>query len=165
MVSVIVLLLGILAGLVITPVLFVWGLVLGVSRKRRSPAVRWKAAALLAGAAAIGMYVWGMVHVFGDVLIAEDGGTDSSPLRPCRAAGMDKAMHVVDYGISFVPLHFECRLKDGGSYATSSVPAYVTPGTAVLGLAGIGFRVRSAVLADRPSPSRRAERAEDGLRG
>jgi hypothetical protein len=159
MVSVIVLLLGLLAGLVITPVLFFRGLVLGVSRKRRSPAVLWKAAALLAGAGAIGMYVWGMAPVLSDVMYAEDGGADSSPILPCRAAGMDKAIHVVDYGIGFVPLRFECRLKDGGSYATSSVPAYVTPAAAVLGLAGIGFRVRSAVVADRSSPSRRAEHA------
>jgi hypothetical protein len=156
MVSVIVLLLGILAGVFLTPVLFVWGFVLGVSRKRRSPAVLWKAAALVAGAGAIGMYVWGMAHVLSDVMYAEDGGTDSSPIIPCRAAGMDKAMHVVDYGIGFVPLRFECRLKDGGSYTVHSVPAYVNPATLVLGIAAIGCRVRSAVVADRSSLSRRA---------
>lgn len=159
MVSVIVLLLGILAGLVITPVLFVRGLVLGVSRKRRSPGVRWKAAALLAGAAAIGIYLWGMLQVFSDVMYAEDGGADSSPLLPCRSAGMAKAIHVVDYGIDFVPLRFECRLNGGGSYATSSVPAYITPAAAVLGLAGVGLRVRYAVVADRWSRTRRDEPA------
>ncbi|TDC18124.1 hypothetical protein E1284_07250 [Actinomadura bangladeshensis] len=113
----------------------------------------------MAGAVATGVYVWGMLLVFSDVMSAEDGGADSSPLLPCRSAGMAKAMHVVDYGIDFVPLRFECRLNGGGSYATSSVPAYLTPAAAALGLAGIGFRVRYAVVADRSSPSRRAEPA------
>jgi hypothetical protein len=145
-----------LGGIIAAAVLAVCGLVAVLRRTGRSQPAWLRAAALLTGAGAISMYVWGVVHVGFAVLDAEDGGTDSSPIRPCRDAGWEAARHVVGYQVSYVPLRFECRLDSGGWYAASSVPGYVNPATAVLGLTAAICGTLAAVAAnhiDRPSPT------------
>src|SRR4029077_12636148 len=100
----------------------------------RSQPVWLRATAFLTGAGAVAIYAWGVLHVGFAVLDAEDEGTDSSPTRPCREGGLERALHVDGYRVSYVPLRFECHLENGGTYATSSVPGYVNPAAAVLGL-------------------------------
>ncbi|MET7947411.1 hypothetical protein [Micromonospora sp. NPDC005324] len=123
------LLLAALGGGVIATVLTVRG-VRAVLRKDE----RVRAAALLAGAGAVALYAWGLLHLGYAVLQAEDGGAGSAPVEPCREAGPQVASLVVGYDVSFLPLHFECRLSGGGYYVTSSVPGYVTPAAVALGL-------------------------------
>lgn len=101
---------------------------------------RLRGLAALLGAVAAALYTWGLLHVAGAVLGAEDGGAESSPLPPCRAPGQekrvlpgDRAMRVIDYTVDYVPLRFVCQTTGGGSYASGSVPGYVNP--AVLGFA------------------------------
>ncbi|WP_173080578.1 hypothetical protein [Phytohabitans rumicis] len=101
-------------------------------------------AALLACSGAVALYVWGMLHVLWAVLEAEDGGTGSSPLRPCREAGEQIVSQVIGYDVDFVPLRFECQLTDGTTYTTSTVPGYVTPATALLGLTAVVCRIQHA---------------------
>jgi len=126
------LLLAALGGAVIATVLIVRGLRTMIRSSVRSS--RLRAAAFLVGAVAVAMYAWGLLHLGYAVLRAEDGGTGSSPIEPCRQAGPQMASLVVGYDVSFLPLRFECRLSGGGTYVTSSVPGYVNQGTAVLGL-------------------------------
>ncbi|WP_327041821.1 hypothetical protein OG400_01175 [Micromonospora ureilytica] len=95
---------------------------------------RLRAVALLAGAATVAVYAWGLLHLGFAVLRAEDGGAGSSPIEPCREAGPQLASLVVGYDVSVLPLRFECRLSGGGTYVTSSVPGYVNPVAAGLGL-------------------------------
>ncbi|XRQ09221.1 hypothetical protein ACN3XK_74270, partial [Actinomadura welshii] len=129
------LLFGILFGMIVAPGVVVWGVVHAV-RNRRRPAERLRGAALLALGLALGMYTWGMAHLLPALLDAEDGGTDSSPLRPCRGdADAATVARVIDYKVGFVPLRFECRLTGGGSYVASVVPGYVNPATGVLAAA------------------------------
>ncbi|MGY0486668.1 hypothetical protein [Streptomyces sp. WG-D5] len=98
--------------------------------------------AALAGAAALALYLWGLLGVVGAVLTAEDGGTDSSPVIPCRTGDMDRDVHIVDYTVRYVPLGFVCETDDGRApYATSDVPAYVNPGAALFGLLGVAGAV------------------------
>ncbi|WP_121153811.1 hypothetical protein [Micromonospora pisi] len=99
------------------------------------------------------MYTWGMLHVGYAVMEAEDGGTGSSPSAPCRAAGEELASQVVGYGVSFVPIRFECQLSGGGTYVGSSAPAYVNPATAVLVLITAGCGILAATTAKGAQPS------------
>ena len=57
--------------------------------------------ALLACSGAVSLHVWGMLHLLGAVMQVEDGGTGSSPLGPCRAAGDQMASHVVGYDVVY----------------------------------------------------------------
>lgn len=147
---VLVLFLGFLGGMVIALLLIICGIVLGAFRGRHSTAFRLQAVALFAAAAAIGMYAWGLGFVGSAVLEAEDGGTDSSPLRPCRGeADAETVARVTGYQVGFMPLRFECQLEGGGSYTTSSVPTYVNPATVALTLLAIAFGVISVTVGQR----------------
>ncbi|WP_446038651.1 hypothetical protein [Streptomyces sp. SID1121] len=82
----------------------------------------------LLGAGAVAVYTWGLLLLAGAVLEAEDGGTDSAPLRPCRTPGQwERALHVIDYDVDYVPLRFVCETTGGGSFAADAVPGYVNP--------------------------------------
>ncbi|WP_124823152.1 hypothetical protein [Micromonospora ureilytica] len=113
---------------------------------------RLRAAALLVGAATVAVYAWGLLHLGFAVLRAEDGGAGSSPIEPCRVAGPQLASLVVGYDVSVLPLRFECRLSGGGTYVTSSVPGYVNPAAAGLGLVTATCGVLAARTARRVRP-------------
>ena len=132
-----VLLAALLGGSTTAVILAVRGF--GAVRKNRgNPRQDWlRMAALLAGSGAVSVYVWGILHVTWAVMEAEDGGTDSSPLIPCREAGVPIIDHVRGYDVDFVPLRFQCQLDDGSAYTTSAVPAYVNPAAALLGLTAV----------------------------
>jgi hypothetical protein len=148
------LLFGFLGGMITAFALVIGAIVLAVMRGRHSTAFRLQAVALVAAAAAIGMYAWGLGHVVGAVFEADENGTDSSPLRPCRGeAAAETVARVNGYQVGFMPLRFECRLEGGGSYTTSSVPTYVNPATVALTLMAIALGGLSATLVQR-QPSR-----------
>ncbi|MEV6546591.1 hypothetical protein [Streptomyces sp. NPDC051665] len=110
--------------------------------------------AIVAGLAAFALYLWGLLHVVGALLEAEDGGTDSSPLRPCRTNGWQydkKVLSVTDYSVDFVPLRFVCETADGGSYVADTVPGYLNPAVYGLTLAALGCWVAALALAP-PGP-------------
>ncbi|MFD3454190.1 hypothetical protein ACFWVC_18690 [Streptomyces sp. NPDC058691] len=112
--------------------------------------VRLRCGAALLGACAVAMYTWGLLHVAGAVIEAEDGGTDSAPLRPCRSPGpWERALHVVDYRVEYVPLGFVCETKDGGSYTAASVPDYVNPAAAAFALGAVVCAGAAAVASER----------------
>lgn len=118
--------------------------------------------AVLAGAVATAAYAWGLLHVAGAVMAAEDGGTDSVPYRPCRTTGwLEREVNgtgIVDYSVSFFPLGFTCETRGGGSYTTEEVPAYVNPVALGCALAAAGLGVSSgyaSVLRARASALKR----------
>ncbi|MGC0340424.1 hypothetical protein [Streptomyces sp. SLBN-8D4] len=102
--------------------------------------------ATLAGAGALAVYVWGLLHLVGAVLEAEDGGTGSAPLPPCR--GNEQAAQVIDYSVGYLPLSFDCETTGGGSYSAEAVPAYVNPAAVGLALASVGCAVSSAYVSE-----------------
>ncbi|MFF4431549.1 hypothetical protein ACFYZ4_20545 [Streptomyces sp. NPDC001513] len=111
---------------------------------------RHRNVAALLGAVAAGLYTWGLLHVAGAVVEAEDGGASSSPLLPCRTPGQEeRAAKVVDYSVDYVPLRFVCETTGGGSYAAESVPGYVNPAVAGLTLAAAVCAVVPALVSGR----------------
>lgn len=155
--SFLLLLLVLLAGAVLVPVLVVKG-VRGVLRRNgpRSGPLRWRAVALLVGAAAAAVYLWGTAHLASAVMRAEDGGTGSAPLGPCRDTDPEAAGAVVGYDVDYVPLRFTCHLTGGGRYTATAVPPYVNPAAAVLALTAAVCGILAAGAAERaghPSPA------------
>ncbi|MFJ4694043.1 hypothetical protein [Streptomyces sp. NPDC088766] len=105
-----------------------------------------RSAAALAAAVAALLYTWGLLHVVAAVAETWEGGTESAPLPPCLTPGREeRASHVVDHTVSYVPLGFVCETSGGGSYRSDTVPAYVNPGVLVLALtaAGVGAGARA----------------------
>ncbi|MCX5199798.1 hypothetical protein OOK31_38995 [Streptomyces sp. NBC_00249] len=102
---------------------------------RRAGREMWlRGFAFLLGGLATAFYLWGLLFVAGAVLGAEEHGAGSSPPMPCRTPGQEeRAAHVIDYSVSYVPLRFVCETTGGGTYDPGSVPGYVNP--AVLGFA------------------------------
>ncbi|MFC7307776.1 hypothetical protein ACFQVC_26575 [Streptomyces monticola] len=140
------------AGLISSLGLLGYGLgTLGRTGLRRADRRRrLRSGAALLGATAAAVYTWGLLHVAGAVLEAEDGGAGSSPLLPCRTPGQwERALTVVDYTVDYLPLRFVCETTDGGAYAAESVPDYVNP--AALGLT-LAAAVCLTVAATRESP-------------
>ncbi|MFD8739465.1 hypothetical protein ACFV06_31765 [Streptomyces sp. NPDC059618] len=83
-----------------------------------------RACAALAVAATALMYVWGAVHLVRDETMTTQACRDAVPAA--------QAAHISGVDVSLVPLHLNCHVTGGGSYA-AAVPEYVNP--AVLGLA------------------------------
>ncbi|WP_406126436.1 hypothetical protein OHQ89_31820 [Streptomyces canus] len=107
---------------------------------------RLRGFATLAGLVALVVYTWGLLHLAGAILEAEDGGTGSAPLPPCR--GNEQAVHVVDYSVSYLPLSFDCEMQGGGSYPADVIPGYVNPVAVGSALAAVGCAIASAYVAE-----------------
>ncbi|MFJ4921010.1 hypothetical protein [Streptomyces sp. NPDC088725] len=147
-------LLIVLVGLAVAVALAVYGCtVLARHGIRRSDlGVRLRAGAAIAVAAAVLVYVWGALH-----LVRDETMTDQA----CKAAVPSaQAAHIVGVDVSYLPLHLNCRVTDGGSYA-AALPDFVNP--AVLGLVVVGVvlavfaalhsevRARSNFVGEQPS--------------
>ncbi|MFE1988566.1 hypothetical protein [Streptomyces mirabilis] len=104
--------------------------------------LRGLAYVVAAGAAV--MYAWGMLYVAGAALEAEDGGADSSPIRPCRTGVRERDYWIDDYHVWWVPVRFVCHRSDGSTY-DREVPGYVNP--ALAGLAGSAVALAVSALA------------------
>lgn len=133
------------AGLIL-PLVFAgraFGVLARAGGSRRADGAAWLRIAGFAQAAiAVGVYAWGLLHVTGAVVSAEDGGTNSSPIPPCRTQGWEyRAEGITGYRVEYVPLRFVCETDDVGDY-TTSVPGYVNPVFFFLGLgAAVCFTV------------------------
>lgn len=119
-------LLLLLAGVIATPWLLVYGIRLLIrARTDRTRAAVLRTAAALAWAAAVGMYTWGMERV----LFLDD----QAQARACRVAtGSD---HVAGYDPSFIPLRFGCLVGNGHTVDAAVFPPFLnlTVGVLVLG--------------------------------
>lgn len=109
--------------------------------------------ALCSGALALALYCWGLLRLFGAVLEAEDGGTDSAPIRPCRTGHTSQAsqatgVETLGYSIGYLPLRFVCETRGGGSYVSDSVPGYVNPGALGFALAGVTLAIGAGYEAE-----------------
>ncbi|KUM90364.1 MULTISPECIES: hypothetical protein [Streptomyces] len=102
--------------------------------------------ATLAGLVALAVYAWGLLHLAGSVLEAEDGGVNSAPMPPCR--GSEQAAQVIDYSVSYLPLSFDCELSGGGSYSAGAIPGYVNPVAVGSALGAVGCAVAAAWVAE-----------------
>ncbi|WP_235614539.1 hypothetical protein [Streptomyces ambofaciens] len=102
----------------------------------------FRAVAAVAGAGAVLLYAWGALCVGFAVMQAEDGGTGSSPMPPCRSGvSPEQAGRVIDYEASLLPPRFRCETTDGGGYDSAEVPGYAGPGAAVLALTAVAGAV------------------------
>lgn len=127
----------------------------------RRPGAPFRVVAAVAGGAAALLYAWGLVCVGFAVMEAEDGGTGSAPLRPCRTdAPPELSGRIVDYAASYLPLGFRCETADGDGYDSADVPGYVNPGVAVLALTAAA----SAVAAGCATELRARAAARNGGR-
>ncbi|MFF0084540.1 hypothetical protein ACFYR1_33210 [Streptomyces canus] len=102
--------------------------------------------ATLAGLVALVMYTWGLLHLAGAFVEAEDGGTGSAPIPPCR--GNEQVERVIDYSVSWLPLSFDCEMKGGGSYPAEAIPGYVNPVAVGSALAALGCAIAAAYVAE-----------------
>ncbi|MFE5603399.1 hypothetical protein ACFQ8O_29935 [Streptomyces coelicoflavus] len=126
-----VLLLLLLAGLVAVVWLTVRA-VTGLVRGRRNGTTLLGPAAVLAWDAAVGMYTWGLLHLF--------FFDDHTQAKACAEAVEGR---VTGYEPTFVPLHFGCRTGDG-RVTEAVVPSYLNPATLLLGICALvltGFLV------------------------
>ncbi|MEV5784934.1 hypothetical protein ACGFWD_23270 [Streptomyces sp. NPDC048448] len=120
---------------------------------------RLRGPAALVGAAAVAVYVWGLLHVAGAVLAAEDGGTDSAPIRPCRTPGWQEWARdpgITGYTVSYLPVRFVCETGDGARYATGHVPRYVNPAFFCLAVAAVALAGTAALDTERRARRRPA---------
>ncbi|WKX69382.1 hypothetical protein [Streptomyces sp. XD-27] len=98
-----------------------------VGIRRADREVRLRSLAALLGAAAAALYTWGLLHVAGAVLEAEDGGTGSSPLRPCRTpGGEERTLSVVDYTVDYMPSGSSARPMAAEATPPNPFPATST---------------------------------------
>ncbi|MFC8216651.1 hypothetical protein ACFUTY_00550 [Streptomyces sp. NPDC057362] len=119
-----VLLLLLLAGLVAVVWLTVRA-VTGLVRARRRGTTLLAPAAVLAWDAAVGMYTWGLLHLF--------FFDDHAQAEACAKAVEGR---VTGYEPTFVPLHFGCRTGDG-RVTEAVIPSYLNPATLLLGICAL----------------------------
>ncbi|SCD69764.1 hypothetical protein GA0115239_10602 [Streptomyces sp. BpilaLS-43] len=111
--------------------------------------LRFRCAAAVLGAGAVALYTWGLLHVGGAVLDAEDGGAGSSPMRSCRTADEAQWSRSVGYRVDYFPLRFVCETSDGGSYTPDTVPGYIGPAVGAFALAAVVCGGAAAVESER----------------
>ncbi|MFJ6899397.1 hypothetical protein [Streptomyces hokutonensis] len=124
----VVVLLLILLGVVATPWLTVRGIRLLVRARTTGTRRAWLgAAAVLTWAALIGVYTWGVLHLF--------FFDDTEQSRACNKAV--PTGQLTGYDPSFIPLRFGCRTSDGATVDASVIPSYVNPVSAVLAVCAV----------------------------
>ncbi|MFE0203346.1 hypothetical protein [Streptomyces sp. NPDC058985] len=114
------------AGLVATTGLGVFGIVRGIRTLRgrhRGLTAGLRTGGLVAGACAVGMYTWGVLHL---AVLDESGQADA-----CHEALNGRKL--VAYEATYLPPAFGCVADDGETHDVA-VPGYVTP---VFGLLGV----------------------------
>lgn len=120
--------------------------------------LRGLAYVVAAGAAV--MYAWGMLYVAGAALEADDGGADSSPIRPCRTGVQERDYWIDDYHVWWVPVRFVCHRSDGSTY-DREVPGYVNPALAGLAGSAVALAVSALAVSARSASARSVdERAQ-----
>ncbi|GAA0378103.1 hypothetical protein [Streptomyces blastmyceticus] len=124
-----------IAGIITVLGLVTYGVVLLVrARAERTTGAAFKATATLAWAAAIGMYTWGILHLF--------FFNETDQAQACNAAIGKRQLS--GYVATFIPLHFGCRTK-GGRIVEAIIPEYINPAVTALGACAViltGFAIR-----------------------
>ena len=78
---------------------------------------------MFTGAAALSVYAWGLLLVAGAVMVS-NGGAGSAPAPPRRTPGHEeRALHVVDQSVTFLPPASVCETAGGGGYPATTSPA------------------------------------------
>ncbi|MFI0938682.1 hypothetical protein [Streptomyces sp. NPDC021020] len=125
----------------------------GLGRHRLRQAdrqARLRSLAALAGSVAAAVYTLGLLCLTLAILDSDDSGADSAPLHPCRVAGHpERAAHVTDYRVEYIPLRYVCETTDGSDYSAAVVPGWVTPAAAGSGLAAVGCAGAAAYEGER----------------
>ncbi|MFI0821544.1 hypothetical protein ACH4TX_39220 [Streptomyces sp. NPDC021098] len=99
-------------------------------RTPMSMGARIKALATMAWAAAVGMYTWGVLHLF---FLDETGQSQA-----CNAAiGTER---LTGYAPSFIPLRFGCRTSEGHT-VEAVIPSYINAAAALLGVCAVTLTV------------------------
>ena len=132
----------ILIGLIVAVTLAVYG-ASSLARngiRRTDLGVRLRAGAALAGAAAALMYVWGAVHLVRDETMTNQACRDAMPAA--------QAAHLSGVDVSLLPVHLNCYVTGGGSYA-AAVPGYVNPALLGLALTAVVLGVFAALESER----------------
>ncbi|MER5664056.1 hypothetical protein [Streptomyces mirabilis] len=148
--SVLLCLLAVLVA-VVSGVVFLGRGLARVGRGGLARSLRGLAYVVAAGAAV--MYAWGMLYVAGAALDAEDGGADSSPIRPCRTGVRERDYWIDDYHVWWVPVRFVCHRSDGTTY-DREVPGYVNPALAGLTVGAVALAVSARSISARSASAR-----------
>ncbi|MEV0189834.1 hypothetical protein AB0I39_15015 [Kitasatospora purpeofusca] len=123
-----------LVGALAAPALTVYGVrVLARARTARSSAKVLTASSALTWAVTIGLYAWGLLHLF----MADD----YTEARECDQA---VGKQLVGYEPSFIPLKFDCLAADGRT-VPAVIPSYVNPALAVLLVCAVTLTVFAIV--------------------
>ncbi|MFE4823794.1 hypothetical protein ACFRFU_47015 [Streptomyces sp. NPDC056704] len=139
---------------VVSGVVFLGRGLASVWRGGLARSLRGLAYVVAAGAAV--MYAWGMLYVAGAALEADDGGADSSPIRPCRTGVQERDYWIDDYHVWWVPVRFVCHRSDGTTY-DREVPGYVNPALAGLTVSAVALAVSARSISSRSVSARSAD--------
>ncbi|MEU9730211.1 hypothetical protein [Streptomyces sp. NPDC048002] len=135
----------VVCGLLVLVGLFVY---VGSSLARRDPGDRrvWiRCGAALCACAALGVYLWGVLHV----LAMED----LTMREACTRAGGEAAAFMVSgYEHSYLPLRFTCRTGEEGGYP-AAVPSWINPAVVVFAALGVLVAAAARKVTDDRRPS------------
>ncbi|MFJ6985535.1 MULTISPECIES: hypothetical protein [unclassified Streptomyces] len=121
----------------------------GSSLARRAPGDRrvWvRSGAALCAGAALGVYLWGILHVL--------GMEDLTMRQACKEAGGETSAFMVrGYEHSYLPLRFTCRTGEDSGYP-AAVPSWINPAATVFAALGVLTAAASRTVSDdRRTPS------------
>lgn len=117
-------------GVVATPWLAVYSIKLLVrAGTSRTALACIKAGAVLTWAATVGMYTWGVLHLF----------FFDSPDQSLACDAAIGTQRLAGFAPSFVPLSFACLTSDGHTIEAAVIPAYVNPAVAVLAVCAVAL--------------------------
>ncbi|MFJ7246333.1 hypothetical protein ACIQWA_16995 [Kitasatospora sp. NPDC098652] len=130
----VIVLLLLLVGFLATVWLAVYGIRMLVrTRAKRSRVTALVSASALAWATTVGLYVWGLLHLF--------TADDYTAARACDEA---VGKQVTGYDSSFIPLEFGC-VSSSGRTVPVLIPSYVNPVLAVLLVCAVTLTVFAIV--------------------
>ncbi|WP_405760542.1 hypothetical protein OG234_19775 [Streptomyces sp. NBC_01420] len=107
------------------------------ARARRTAPAVWRDASLAAAGLALGLYVWGCLHV----LFLED----QEQAEQCELHRPEGTPRLVGRRGDFIPLRLVCEASDGHDYSVV-IPHYVNPSVAVLLLLALACGTASLLL-------------------
>ncbi|MEU5438795.1 hypothetical protein AB0G73_36455 [Streptomyces sp. NPDC020719] len=120
------------------------------ARRQYTPVTAWRDASLLAAAAALGLYLWGCLHV---VFLEDQEQAEACELH--RPAGTPT---LVGRRGDFIPLRLVCEASNGHDYSVV-IPSYINPSVALLLLlALIGALTATVLHCKQRTPTRNRRR-------
>ncbi|MFJ6727161.1 hypothetical protein ACIQPQ_19880 [Streptomyces sp. NPDC091281] len=120
---------------------------IGSSLAQRAPGdprVWVRSGAALCAGAALGVYLWGILHV----LAMED----LNMRQACKEAGGETSAFMVrGYEHSYLPLRFTCRTGEDSGYP-AAVPSWINPAATVFAALGVLTAAASRTVSDGRRP-------------